>query len=77
MWWDKVAIPRVKELLGKRDEMMVAAYKQQLGQKRDLQFELVPGQYVLLRQHLLGKLRMRYSGPYVFLRSTEPNYMTL
>ena len=56
---------------------MVAAYKKQHGQERDLRFELAPGQRVLLRQRLPGKLRTRCSGPYVFLRSVGPNSTTL
>ena len=48
LWWDEVAIPRARQLLGKRDEEMVAAYQRQHGRERDLRFELVPGQQVLL-----------------------------
>ena len=56
---------------------MVTAYKKQHGQERDLWFELAPGQCVLLRQRLPGKLHTHCSGPYVFLRSLGPNPTTL
>ena len=72
-----MAIPRARQLLGKRDEEMVAAYQRQHGRERDLRFELVPGQQVLLRQRLPGKLRTKCDGPFVFLRSVCPNSAAL
>ena len=56
---------------------MVAAYKKKHSQERDLQFELAPGQRVILCQRLPGKLRTHCSGPYVFLHSVGPNSATL
>ena len=77
LWWDEVAIPRVRQLLGRRDDELVSAYQRQHGQERDLRFELVPGQQVLLRQRQPGKLRTKCEGPYVFLRSVGPNSAAL
>ena len=56
---------------------MVAAYKKQHSQEYDLHFELAPGQCVLLRRHMPGKLCTCCSGPYAFLCSVGPNSATL
>ena len=66
----------VRARLDARDKAMVREYlsRQDLA-RQDLRFALEPGDLVLVKQRIPGKLRAKAEGPYEFKEYTGVNHL--